>query len=84
MQLLITNLSYTFEDSRAFINASNASGLLILHFTFHDWENVDLLQVSIQQILQIYSFLSSILAIAMAFASNYSMRKEGKSLQQNM
>ena len=51
--------------------------LLILHIIGQDWANIDLSQLPLQQILQIYSFLSSILAIATAFASNYSMRKEG-------
>jgi len=51
--------------------------LLMIHFLGEDWEKMELSQLSLQQILQIYSFLSSILAIAMAFASNYSMRKEG-------
>ena len=43
-----------------------------------NWKDMEVSKIPMQQVLQMYSFLSSILAIAMAFASNYSMRKEGK------
>ena len=52
--------------------------LLFIHFLTQDWINVNFSEIPVQQILQMFSFFSSIIAISTAFASNYCMKKRGE------